>query len=41
MAAAVTSIAMRAGDTVAIDDWACVATSYPGFLDDLAALTSG
>jgi 3-phosphoshikimate 1-carboxyvinyltransferase len=41
MAAAVASVAMREGDTVEIDDWACVATSYPGFLDDLDALTAG
>jgi 3-phosphoshikimate 1-carboxyvinyltransferase len=41
MAAAVASSAMPAGSTVEIDGWSCVATSYPGFLADLASLTSG
>lgn len=39
MAAAVASAALPVGDAVEIDDWDCVATSYPGFLDDLDALT--
>ena len=38
MAAAVASTGMPEGSTVEIDDWSCVATSYPGFLDDLATL---
>jgi len=38
MAAAVASAGLPAGSTVEIDDWSCVATSYPGFLDDLATL---
>ena len=38
MAAAVASTGMVEGETVEIDDWSCVATSYPGFLDDLATL---
>lgn len=38
MAAAVASTAMAEGSVIEIDDWGCVATSYPGFLDDLALL---
>lgn len=39
MAAAVASAGMADGDTVEIDHWDAVATSYPGFLDDLRHLT--
>lgn len=37
MAAAVASLTVPG--PVRIDDWACVATSYPGFLEDLTATT--
>lgn len=40
MAAAVATAGMTDGGAADIDDFDCVATSYPGFLDDLAALTS-
>jgi 3-phosphoshikimate 1-carboxyvinyltransferase len=40
MAAAVASTGMPEGSNVEIDDWSCVATSYPGFLDDLARLVN-
>ncbi len=40
MAGAIASVAMRQGDVVEVDDWTCVETSYPGFLDDLERLTS-
>ena len=39
MAAAVASVGMPEGITIEIDDWTCVGTSYPGFLDDLATLS--
>jgi 3-phosphoshikimate 1-carboxyvinyltransferase len=39
MAAAVATSAMPEGSVVEVDDFDCVATSYPGFLDDLDALT--
>ena len=41
MAAAVASAGMPEGSNVEVDDWSCVATSYPGFLEDLKALTTG
>jgi 3-phosphoshikimate 1-carboxyvinyltransferase len=40
MAAAVATSGMNEADTVEVDDFDCVATSYPGFLDDLATLTT-
>jgi 3-phosphoshikimate 1-carboxyvinyltransferase len=40
MAGAVASVALHDGQVVEIDDWDCVATSYPGFLDDLEHLTA-
>ena len=39
MAASVATSGMPEGSVVDVDDWSCVATSYPGFLDDLEALT--
>jgi 3-phosphoshikimate 1-carboxyvinyltransferase len=39
MAAAVAGLA-SAGDPVTIDGWECVATSYPGFEDDLGECTA-
>ncbi|MFL6287781.1 MAG: 3-phosphoshikimate 1-carboxyvinyltransferase [Actinomycetes bacterium] len=38
MAAAIATTGMTAGSNVEIDDWSCVATSYPGFLDQLTSL---
>ncbi len=40
MAAAVASVGVAVDAAVEIDDWDCVATSYPGFLDDLDTLTA-
>jgi 3-phosphoshikimate 1-carboxyvinyltransferase len=40
MAAAVATCGMAEADTVEVDDFDCVATSYPGFLDDLHDLTT-
>jgi 3-phosphoshikimate 1-carboxyvinyltransferase len=40
MAAAVASAGMAEGHTVEIDDWSCVATSYPGFADSLDDLVT-
>ncbi len=39
MAAAVASSALPEGSAIEIDAWGCVATSYPGFVADLASLT--
>jgi len=39
MAAAITSSGMTETEVVEIDDWSCVATSYPAFLADLNVLT--
>jgi 3-phosphoshikimate 1-carboxyvinyltransferase len=39
MAAAVASAGVGKDDAVVVDDWDCVSTSYPRFLDDLDALT--
>lgn len=39
MAAAVASAGMADSSVVEVDDWDCVATSYPGFLEDLDTLT--
>jgi 3-phosphoshikimate 1-carboxyvinyltransferase len=40
MAAAVATSSMPEGSSVEVDDFDCVATSYPGFLDDLDALST-
>ena len=40
MAAAVATVGLGLESEVTIDGWDAVATSYPGFLDDLDALTS-
>ncbi len=40
MAAAVAACGLSRGEAVTIDGWNCVATSYPGFLDDLTAATA-
>jgi 3-phosphoshikimate 1-carboxyvinyltransferase len=40
MAAAVATCGMPIGDVTEVDDFDCVGTSYPGFLEDLDALTS-
>jgi 3-phosphoshikimate 1-carboxyvinyltransferase len=39
MAAAVATVGLVGQGEVTVDGWDAVATSYPGFLDDLAALT--
>jgi 3-phosphoshikimate 1-carboxyvinyltransferase len=39
MAAAVAACGLSSGGTVEISGWDAVATSYPGFLDDLDRLS--
>jgi 3-phosphoshikimate 1-carboxyvinyltransferase len=38
MATAVATTGMPEGSNVEVDDWSCVATSYPGFLEQLRSL---
>jgi 3-phosphoshikimate 1-carboxyvinyltransferase len=40
MAAAIATTGMPEGSNVEIDDWSCVATSYPGFLAELTDLVA-
>ena len=45
MAGAIAALAVRpaggGAEPVRIEDWDCVSTSYPGFLDDLAEVAGG